>query len=856
MRSGRSGIAVRIVITGLGLTPGIAESATGTPRSGIVRGIYCSPGPAIYNSVWRTYRTRPVVDTRVHHTGRAALRCANTDATQARGVWQRVEFNQQVPRPIIVAGWARLEGVPGNRDYRCSVYLDLTLHGGRSWPMKIAAFDPKKSGWQYVERVYSPPAPVESARVYVFLREKPGTAWFDDIYVGQVLDDKGRRSANLLQDPGFEETAGGRGRNPLRDRFFQTVLDLNCNAIHFYRSSGWDRLTADEPLPAVPPEDPLADFIRAAHRRGIRVWLTVGAPAPPIRSAASPYFPLYACVNGLWGRAYTRAVAWFTRYGVDGIGVVPDEWTYSNGRVKRRYANSPDPEVAQFYKDLPGFCNCPICQVAFRKKFGRPYPDVAHMWRSAGPAPGVEWAELIRFRYESTSAWIQRTIAAAKAVNPAVITDTMICVLPVCSDDRISAGAAWDDIGANTTLDCLQTDPYLLLHNYRGDSTHYYATETTLHLEAANAPRRAGVTLEACRLRDVYRSKDPAEVYGTALSCLMHGAREFFWWHLDFILGKRPFVDPAKPGVRVRAFYRVVQSMESYFVDAAPPGDVLVLYSRRSEDTWDWLGRAHYEDTRFRPAEDPKRGFIAHKNVLYWLLRRGYPFRMTFLEHPSSERLAACRVALVPFPLALTQAEVDVISRLAERGATVILMSELSPFDPLGQLRAELALLRLFGDENPDRAGPGPVVVSLGRGRLVFLGDDFANRLFAPAPPVKDPKKHVPLAAFDAARTALLERLIADALGAPGSMFARQPSEDVEVAVVDGCRGRLAAVVNWDRARSVTVALRPGAARGKRRAEGFCIDASGRVSQPVYRVPAGDWNLRLDPQDALLLHLH
>lgn len=824
--------------------------ATRTVGTEIVRGIYCHPGAAFDNRIWTSYGAGYSTDTATAHSGRSSIRCANTDDVEAHGAMQAITFHQEKPRPLIVAGWARLEGVVGKLGYRCSVYLDLTLVDGKSWPMKIAAFDPAKKGWQYAEKVYMPPAPLASARVYAFLRQRKGTAWFDDLYVGEILDEKGTRSPNLLRNPGFEPRDNR--DYAARKVFFDRLDSLGCNAFHFYRGIGWDKLmTEGDSPPPIPGNDPLPGFVQAAHKRGFRVWLTVGAPLPPIRDANSPNFPFYGCVNGPWGAAYTRAVAYFAQSGVDGIGVVPDEWTYSNGRIKRAYGKRRDPVVAEFYKTLPSVCNCPVCRAQFTKRFSLPFPDVTHPWRSADPA----WGRLLQFRYDATTAWIQRTIQAAKAANPRVITDTMICVLPVCSDNRIGAGAAWDEIGARTRLDCLQTDPYIFLHNYRGDSTHYYPTETTLHLAAANYPRRAGVTLEACRLRNTYRSKDPAEVYGAALSCLAHGAREFFWWHLNHLEGKTAFVDPEPPSRRVRAFYELAKQMEPVLSGAAPPGEILVLYSRASEDAWDRLAPTGVPAV-FGDSPNPKRGFLAHKNVLYWLLRRGYPFQVTFLDNPAADRLAAAKILLLPFPFALSDAHARLIEEAASSGKTVVLLSELAPFDALGEKRLKPALAHLFGNPVPEARTPGPVSAALGRGRIVFLGDDFAARLFQAIEPVRDPKTRVPLPAFDKPRTTLLASILDQVAGKSGCVFGVQPPGDIEATVLDGPKGRLLVAINWETNRSLDAVFRAGVLHGAREATGVGIDADANVTPRRLKLPkTGDWRLHLEPQQAFLLHL-
>lgn len=824
-------------------------TASSIPASGeIIRGVYCHPGAAIDNRVWASYGQGYTLDSGEKHSGNASIRCVNADDAQAHGGWQTVQFNQAKALPLIVGGWAKLEGATGDPSYKCSVYLDLALQNGEAWQCKIAAFDPAKSGWQYAEKVYEPPAPISSARVYAFLREQQGTAWFDDIYVGQLLDDKGTRSKNLLLDAGFDD--GLRTDNSIRDTFFARLLELGCNAFHFYKGTSWSELMAQDGLPPIEADSTLADFVRDAQRRGLKTWLTVGAPTPPIKDAKAPEFPFYGCVNNRWGEGYTKAVATFAQMGFDGIGVVPDEWTYSNRRVKRQYAKRQSPEVQAFYEKLPHYCDCAVCRAQFRKRYGMDLPDVSEPWLTADPA----WAHFAEFRYDSTSAWMQRTVEAVKRVSPNTITDTMICVLPVCSDDRLAAGAAWDKIGVDTELDCLQTDPYLMLHNYLGDSTHYYATETAIHLTEANwkPGRGSAVTLESCRLRDKYRPKDPAEVYGAALSCLAHGARGFFWWHFSYMRGERDFVEAELPFRRVQAAYKVMQALESSVADSAPSGDVLVLYSRGSEDTWDRLGKRGLLPAVFGEEPNPKRGFIAHKHVLYWLLRRAVPFRTTFLDNPDPAKLAAAQVVLVPFPLSLPEAQSERLRELAEAGKTVILMSELSPMDELGVMLPEPRFARLVSGHSLSREESRVTAVSFGKGKIVFLGDDFARGLFEPVEPMKDPEGRVPLPAFDRARTAILEQLLASALGRTGSAFRQQPDTDIELTVLDGTQGRLLLAINWEVEAAAQVDLRPDVTRGCRALDGFRITAGADV-QPV-RQPVGD-SLRLAPQDAVLVRL-
>jgi hypothetical protein len=820
----------------------------------LVRGIYCHPGAALDSRLWAGYGSGFSWDHTVARTGATSIRCEVPTDGDAQGVCQTVEINQAEARPIVVSGWARLANVAGPPSYKCSVYVDCRLQNGESWPMQTAIFDPAEGGWQHAEATYTPPSPIRSARVYAFLREKSGVAWFDDLYVGEILDENGARSDNLLKSPGFEQHPTR--ENPERKAFFEALDALHCNAFHFYRSVAWDAVRDDKSLPDIPEDDPMRGFVRAAHQRNFGVWLTVGLGFPKIGSISDQDWPVYACVNNRWGKAYTRAVQHFARYGVDGIGVVPDEWTFSTGRLKRAYAKHADPDLLEAVNAMSSHAHCPICHTRFTAQTGYAFPDMNAPWKTADPA----WAALLDFRYGETAAWMQRTIAAAKKVNPDIVTDTMICVLPVCSDDRIGAGAAWDTVGRTTDLDCLQTDPYLLLHNYRGDSTHYYATETTIHLAAANWPRQAGVTLEASRLRPEHRPKDPAEVYGTALSCLMHGAREFFWWHLNHISGKTPYVDAPRAHRSAAAAYEVMEKMEPQILGARIPANILVLYSRRSEDTWHWLARARSNVASAATMEaqagddgrplrnvtgQERRGFIAHKNVLYWLLRRGYPFQTTFLEYPDPAKLRAAEVVLLPFALALTEEECVLVENTVSKGKTVILFDVAGPLDEMGRALPTPRLASLFGDRLPDPEQSEPLVSNWGKGRVVFLGGNAAERLFDEVEPQRDRSKRVPLATFNSDLTATLESLV----GPHRSLFEQQPDLDIEVTRAVGPDADLILAINWDPAHEATLVLRDDVLGEANTATGLSITPDGTVREVTVAGPA----VQLAPQQALLL---
>ena len=299
-----------------------------------------------------------------------------------------------------------------------------------------------------------------------------------------------------------------------------------------------------------------------------------------------------------------------------------------------------------------------------------------------------------------------------------------------------------------------------------------------------------------------------------------------------------------------------MKAMEPDLVGARTPGDLLVVYSRVAEDTWDWLaGVKGAPPEIFGEKPDRKRGFIAHHNVLYWLLRRGYPFQTTFLDNPDPQRLAAAKVLIVPFPFSLKESEVKTLEEQANAGKTVILMSELSPADEMGQPLAQPRLARLFGGRSMNPRAEGVIEADLGQGKVLFLGGDFAVRLFAEMKPVKGPLAVVPLPVFDPTRAAQMEKLLASAMGRPVSLFAEQPGQDVEAALFEGPNGPMLLLINWDFTQPAKVQLRRPAENVACMAWGYAIMRDATVT-PIQHTIAGDrWEVELAPQEARLLKI-
>ena len=847
------------------------------PTSHVTRGIYAHIHRVIRASVWDSWGSgfefvtsgAERADEDRPHGGEACVRCVGEAGTRGQGVGQSVELNQTKPKAVKIAGWSRCQDVKADKNYTYSLYVDLTFADGESWPMKVAAFETGTHDWQYAETVVTPPKPLARARFYAFIREIDGTVWFDDLFFGEA----GGR--NLLRCPGFEkddrvDLAG-------RRKLFADLEALHCNAVHGYLSGALKEW--DEP----PSEDSeTRQFLEQAHKLGIGVWLTVGLGTLPVKSADDPDFPQYYCVNGDWGRRWTGALAKVARYPFAGLSMVPDEYNWNNSRLKRAFAKHADPEVRDFYAKLGTYCDCPVCRGRFADKYGASLPQriprgppTATLRSSSLRSTSRSW---LRFRYDSTTDWLRRSCAAVKRANPDIRTDSLICVTPLCSDFWYGPGIAWDRAGHEAGLEYATTDPYIQLHNYLGDSTHWYVTETTEHLAAAGPKRRCGIVLEASRLRPEYREFDPVEIYGSALSAVWHGADELAWWHHTHVMDISHTTDrPEVSRACVSGVYGLLERIDPWLDGLTPEPGVALLFSRASCDMWRLYIEAKSVQAKAagRPFDkcgiadrgitDPRYASIVQKEALYLLLRTGVPTTVYYLEAVRRDEIAGHDVIVVPFPLAISEEKARLLEGLARGGKRVVLMGIDGPLDQAGAPHERPVLFDLIRGDRPvrdlegflARSGGEVHTATCGKGSLSFTPPELLDRLASNRDNEKRTRKERILpSSIHRGPAALVAAAILRAATGPGArplMTDRLPEgDDVELCVSVNRRGeKLFLAINWDgRKRSVTLPERACFDRPPR--EAYLLGPDGRW---------GAWKgsfrpeLRLKAQQALVARL-
>lgn len=811
------------------------------PASNITRGIYCAAGPLLSTSHWERHGGGYAFVTDEAHSGTCSIRVQTDDVkAPGAGAAQAVEIGQTEAAPLKIAGWSKAVGVAEDvKDHRYSLYVDLRYADGTSLAMQLATFPGGTHEWEYSETTIKPEKPLASARFYAFLRWRTGTAYFDDLFIGAP------EGPNLLKNPGFEPK--DRTNAAAQELVYQTYADLHANAIHTYMSGNPSFWLGEDGK----GNEDVRRFLTTAAGKGIGVWLTPGhPPIPGFKDANDPNFPEYVCVNGPWGEAWVEALGAVAGFDFAGISLVPDEYNWTNWELKEGYSKHADPRVAEFYAKMPAMCDCAVCRKLYEERFAEKLPELPE--GMVFPTDDPQYLRYLEHRYASTTNWIKRGAEAVKQANPKIRTDSLICVTPICTDQWWSVGVPWDRLGTETQLDFPTTDPYILLHNYLGDSTHWYVTETAAHLTAASSKRQCGIVLEASRLRPDYRELDPVEIYGSALSAVCHGAKELVWWHYDHITAKTPTT--AQPEVSrgcVSGVYSLLEQADPWLEKLQPLKRVAYLHSRASDDFWRFYSLPEPSKMLTHEVNDPRYAAIAQKDTLYYLLRRGVPTDLYYLETVQESQLRDYPVVVVPFAFAIDDSRVALLERLAQQGKTVIVMSELGVVDGMGMPREKAALAGLCQSGRDARSTQSR---NVGKGKVLYLpmsGYDL--------PLHRDNQKKTrterivpdPLAAE---RVAALDEALQVAFGAEPWVLAKLPEGDLEATCLTNSRNELVVLaINWE-SSPVDCHLRlPAKASGT--LTGFRLGPDGVCRESKVKVAKPDLTIPLKPQEACLWRL-
>ncbi len=154
------------------------------------------------------------IDTGINHSGEAGIRCRVTGGEMS-GALQGVGLKQKVRCPIFMRGFSRCEDVKGGN--HC-LYADCYYQQKGALPGQQARFSPGTHDWEYSEKFIEPLQPIKSIAFYCMFRYRPGTVWFDDIF---LCEDPTRKDNLLATDQTHVTTETNYGSNynpgPLTD---------------------------------------------------------------------------------------------------------------------------------------------------------------------------------------------------------------------------------------------------------------------------------------------------------------------------------------------------------------------------------------------------------------------------------------------------------------------------------------------------------------------------------------------------------------------------------------------------------------------------------------------------------------
>ena len=146
-----------------------------------------NPGFEAGATGWTVYGARFEVDSSVAHSGSRSVRLPSGALGAAI---QRVDLNQAVARPIYFGGWSKASAVTAGCRMQYSLYVDIFYTDGTQALSQYVCFTGGTHDWQYVDRVIFPQKPIASVWLWtMFQCAAPGTAWFDDLLVGEFQGD-------------------------------------------------------------------------------------------------------------------------------------------------------------------------------------------------------------------------------------------------------------------------------------------------------------------------------------------------------------------------------------------------------------------------------------------------------------------------------------------------------------------------------------------------------------------------------------------------------------------------------------------------------------------------------------------
>ncbi|MFC1461331.1 hypothetical protein ACFLQR_02290 [Verrucomicrobiota bacterium] len=469
------------------------------------------------------------------------------------------------------------------------------------------------------------------------------------------------------------------------------------------------------------------EFLAAAHEAGLYVSTFHGSRyfIHWNKEKTGLKYP-YCYRHSEYRLDYGTVIKQVASCGFDVVSVAPEEMCWMRNHITYEFGAWGKRATALL--DQAGPNKYPYSDT-FEKEFKRKY-KVPIVQDEANP----DFRFFMQARYQSVTDAIKYWNKCAKKTDPSCETTVLLSNV-LATDRRYNHGAAWDMVGFQTGVDRIGTDPYIILHNYRGDGDHWYVTETATHLVGAGKKRQADAVLEISRLRNYQRPLRPVEMYGAALSSVFHGARSIYYFQHMMLMEIKPYEkvtsNPARSRADLKKTFSMLKDITPWVEGSYIPRKIAVLYSRSGEDMYQLLLKQGKSDLLHQSRSYGYRySFLANKGVLGALFKNGYPFEMYFIEQLSYDQIRDFELLILPFPLAVSRDKAKILRKAVKNGANLLVISEYGSLDELGNLNKTASLLDLLGLKSVSRK-EGFQALTFSKESPILAGENFAGVPFS-----------------------------------------------------------------------------------------------------------------------------
>ncbi len=132
-------------------------------------------------------------------SGEACLRVSSAAATGDQMCHWSLPVEGEPPRELLVSGWSRAESVSGGVGKTYSVWVGGLTTAGGNVHLGTVQFDPGTHDWQRRSATFAVPRDLATLNVWALFRDRKGSAWFDDIFVGPSMGARGVNLASSAQ---------------------------------------------------------------------------------------------------------------------------------------------------------------------------------------------------------------------------------------------------------------------------------------------------------------------------------------------------------------------------------------------------------------------------------------------------------------------------------------------------------------------------------------------------------------------------------------------------------------------------------------------------------------------------------